>query len=53
MRNFNYIPVFKDGVIYFIHIRDLEQEDIRNSFKEKDIMACPGYFFQQFKEKYD
>ena len=53
MRNYNYIPVLKDGVIYFVHIRDIEKEDIRTAFKEKDIMVGPGYFFQQFKEKYD
>ena len=52
MRNFNYIPVLKDDVVYFINIRDIDENDLSFACKESDILAGPEYFYNQYKEKY-
>ena len=53
MRDYNYIPFLKDGVIYFVNIRDAEVADIiQFACPESDIKAGPEYFYNQYKEKY-
>ena len=53
MRDYNYIPFLKDGVVYFVNIRDAEVADIiQFACTESDIKAGPEYFYNQYKEKY-
>ena len=54
MRNFNYIPVINDnGMVEFVN------KDVVNATPgliwicdESEIKCSPGYYYNQYKEKY-
>ena len=52
MRNYNFVPVLcSDGVVEFVDIMSL-QEGLVDALKESEISCGPGYYYDQYVEKY-